>query len=136
MKTSKKVQIAHGLVNILLDNNDNWENWMKSPYSGSIFNTTNSGEYVSDNAFIQITSKNKILCIGKYESRYYTDENEYYSSYYYFFSFGNVDGNSITSLETVTEEEFGGSVKLEELYSKANLSYMDIDIDDIESSFF
>lgn len=136
MKVSKKVQIAQSLVNILLENNDGWENWRKSPYKGSIFTTVNLGESLSDNAFIQITSKNKILCIGKYESRYYTDEEEYYSTYYYFFSFGNIEGQSITSLETVTEEEYGGSVKLGELYSKANLSYMDIDIDDIQSSFF
>lgn len=136
MKASQKVQIAYKLVNTMLENNEKWENWEKSPYIGAIFNSTNTGEYVHDNIFVHVTSKNKILCIGKYESRFYTDEHEFYSYYYYFFSFGNVEGDKITSLETVTEDEFGGSVKLEELYSKANLSDMDIDLEDIENSFF
>ncbi|MCJ1989512.1 hypothetical protein LPICM17_130027 [Lactococcus piscium] len=136
MKTSQKVGIAYTLVNNMLEKNEKWINLEKSNYVGSVFNSTNTGEYPYDNIFVHATSKNKILCIGKYESRYYTDEDKFYSDYYYFFSFGSVEGDKITSLETVTETDFGGNVKLEKLYSKASLSNMDIDFDDIENSFF
>ena len=136
MKTSQKVEIAYTLVDTMLKKNEKWINLEKANYVGSVFNSTISGAYLCDNIFVHATSKNKILCIGKYESRYYTDEDEFYSNYYYFFSFGSVEGDKITSLETVTENDFGGDVKLGKLYSKASISNMDIDFDDIENSFF
>lgn len=132
----KKVEIANTLVSILLDKDDQWINRRNAFYTGLVFSPSDANELEFGNVFVQVTAKKKIFAIGRYEERYYTDENEYYSNFPYFFSFGSVANGSITSIETVTESEFGGGDDLEKLYSKANLSSMNIDIDDIENSFF
>ncbi|MBO0446321.1 hypothetical protein JZO78_08185 [Enterococcus ureilyticus] len=138
MNFSKKVKVAKELIEYLLTDSEevSWVNFSKSKYKNEIINVSESSSGIYGNTFICITAKSKILAIGKYEERYYTDENEYYSLYPYFFSYGNISGDKITSIETVIESEFGDTDKLAELYSKVNISNMNINLDDITNSFF
>lgn len=138
MNFSKKVKVAKGLVEYLLRDSEEvkWENFSKSKYKNEVINISDSSAGIYGNIFICTTAKSKILAIGKYEERYYTDEDEYYSDYPYFLSYGNISGDEITSIETVTESEFGSRDKLAELYSKINIANMNINLDDITNSFF
>lgn len=145
----KKEDIAKSIINQLSGSLEEtkWINIKALDINNHYFNAEDSGELFSE-GYISFGKKGTFIAIGKFDDRYYTDVDEFHSSYEYFISFGNgrqeISFDSkpkyvINSGLTVYRNRLNDtelSKKLIELYDQIVLSVINItDTDDFMKDF-
>lgn len=126
---------AYKMLKLLNDGGEKIQ-WVKPPsqkFARALFTPSKPDMYLND-VYMVTDKKDNIYSIGKYEDRYYFDEDLYESDYGYFFSIGKSEKTSTppSSIATYFDINFQPYYTKGEFQYKLDRVYNNIVMNDIK----